>query len=164
MSSSDPLAREAVLLDHLARNPDATQASLAAQLGVAVGTVNWYLKRFVAKGWVKVKRVRGRKLRYVLTPEGMALRARLTVAYVERSMRLYRETRAQVRTLLEQVREAGWSAVRLEGQGDLADVCRLTCLEQGVKITEEPRAPALRVEGLRVTLVWPGPSAVEERP
>jgi DNA-binding MarR family transcriptional regulator len=43
-------AHELRILEQLETNPDLTQASLAARLGVAVGTVNWYLKRLVAKG------------------------------------------------------------------------------------------------------------------
>jgi DNA-binding MarR family transcriptional regulator len=88
----DP-TREMNLLEHIERDPDVTQATLAAQLGVAVGTVNWHLKRLVAKGYVKVKRAQRRKLRYIITPEGIAFRARLTVNYIETSMRLYRRTR-----------------------------------------------------------------------
>jgi len=38
------------LLEEIARNPDTTQADLAARLGVAVGSVNWYLKRLIKKG------------------------------------------------------------------------------------------------------------------
>jgi len=41
----DP-AREMILLEQIERDPDVTQASLATQLGIAVGTVNWHLKRF----------------------------------------------------------------------------------------------------------------------
>ena len=41
------------LLDAIADNPTVTQAGLAAQLGVAVGSINWYIKRMVAKGYVK---------------------------------------------------------------------------------------------------------------
>ncbi|HSF79661.1 MAG TPA: winged helix-turn-helix transcriptional regulator [Anaerolineales bacterium] len=47
-------------------------------MGVAVGTVNWYIKRLVEKGYVKVKRAQRRKLRYIITPEGIAHRASLT--------------------------------------------------------------------------------------
>ena len=67
------------LLEEIAQDADTTQSTLAARLGVAVGTVNWYLKRLVAKGYVKVKRAERRKLRYILTPEGIALRAQLTL-------------------------------------------------------------------------------------
>jgi DNA-binding Lrp family transcriptional regulator len=41
------------LLEELAQDPDTTQSTRAARLGVAVGTVNWYLKRLVAKGCIK---------------------------------------------------------------------------------------------------------------
>jgi DNA-binding MarR family transcriptional regulator len=51
----DPL-RELILLEEIEHDPDVSQASLAAQLGVAVGTVNWHLKRLIAKGYIKVKR------------------------------------------------------------------------------------------------------------
>ena len=74
-SDSDP-ARELILLEQIEHDPDVTQATLAVQLGVAVGTVNWHLKRLIAKGYVKVKRAQQRKLRYIITPEGIAFRAR----------------------------------------------------------------------------------------
>src|SRR4030067_783457 len=98
-TSPDP-TRELVLLEQIEYDPDVTQATLAAQLGVAIGTVNWHLKRLVAKGYIKVKRAQRRKLRYIITPEGIALRARLTINYVETSMRLYRRTRQRVLALL----------------------------------------------------------------
>src|SRR5574340_577295 len=81
------------LLEELAQDPDMTQSTLAARLGVAVGTVNWYLKRLVAKGYVKVKRAERRKLRYILTAEGLALRTRLTIDYISNSFNLYRLVR-----------------------------------------------------------------------
>ncbi len=156
--ASDPTLRELELLEQIERDPDVTQASLAAQLGVAVGTVNWHLKRLVAKGYVKVKRAQRRKLRYIITPEGLAFRARLTVNYIETSLRLYRRVRERVRRLLSDVREAGFDSVRLpDGDGDIVDICRLTCLEQGIAVASEGRrdVPLLRVRGTQVAVEWP---------
>ena len=96
MERSKQDLRDLGLLDEIERDPDTTQASLASLLGVAVGTVNWHLKRLVAKGYVKVRRAERKKLRYIITPEGIALRARLAVDYVERSLSLYRKTRQRV--------------------------------------------------------------------
>jgi len=45
-----------------------TQADLAARLGVAVGSVNWYLKRLINKGHIKVRQMKRRRLRYLITP------------------------------------------------------------------------------------------------
>jgi DNA-binding MarR family transcriptional regulator len=92
--------RDLTLLEQIEHDPDVTQASLAAQLGVAVGTVNWHIKRLIAKGYVKVKRAQRRKLLYMITPEGIAFRALLTVNYIETSMRLYRKTRQRVQDVL----------------------------------------------------------------
>jgi predicted ArsR family transcriptional regulator len=126
---------------------------------VAVGTVNWHLKRLVEKGYVKVKRAQRKKLRYIITPSGVALRARLTIEYVERSFQLYRKTRERVTKLLNQVEEKGYDAVRLDGhkQGpdDILDICRLTCMEQGVKVVENGSSPVLQVRGVKVSLSWP---------
>lgn len=142
------------LLEAIEEDPDVTQASLATRLGVAVGTVNWHLKRLVAKGYVKVKRAERKKLRYIITPEGIALRAKLTVAYVENSMKLYRDVRDQARNAIKLVKAAGFDRVGIDGQGDIADVCRLTCLELDIKPEADisDGLPILTVQGSEVEL------------
>ncbi len=142
------------LLEAIEQDPDVTQASLAGRLGVAVGTVNWHLKRLVAKGYVKVKRAERKKLRYIITPEGIALRAQLTVNYIEYSMQLYRDVRDQARAALQQVKEAGFDRVSIEGNGDIADICRLTCIEMDVRIAERSLdgVPVIKIEGSKLSL------------
>lgn len=152
METLTPEQRELAILEHIEQDPDVTQASLATQLGVAVGTVNWHLKRLIAKGYVKIQRAERRKLRYIITPEGLALRARLTFDYIEQQFSLYRRVRQVVKDHVAQARAAGYEALRLVGEGDVADVCRLTCLEQGMALTDDPRAPALVVHGASVSL------------
>jgi DNA-binding MarR family transcriptional regulator len=156
-TSPEP-AREMVLLEQIEHDPDVNQTTLATQLGVAVGTVNWHLKRMIAKGYVKVTRANRRKLRYIITPEGIAFRARLTIDYIEQSMLMYRATRQRVRELLAEVKRAGHNRVWVEADADngqandIADVCRLTCLEQNIQVVPENNAPLLRVNGTKVSL------------
>jgi DNA-binding MarR family transcriptional regulator len=144
-----------VILEKIDQNPEATQASLAAQLGVAVGTINWHLKRLIAKGYIKVRRAERRKLLYMITAEGLALRARLTLDYINSSFHLYRLIRQRVADTLAQVHADGYSAVRLEGEGDIAEVCRLTCLEHGIMVVQSADAPRLTIHGLKVFLEFP---------
>jgi DNA-binding MarR family transcriptional regulator len=152
MESSNDELRELTLLENIENDPDVNQSTLATQLGVAVGTVNWHLKRLIAKGYVKVKRAERKKLRYIITPEGIALRARLAVDYVERSFSLYRKTRQRVSEFLAQVKNVGYDRVRVVGKGDVADICRLTCLEHGIEVVTDKGVPALHVEGFKVQL------------
>jgi predicted transcriptional regulator len=156
METPEEDVREMSLLEQIERDPDVTQASLATQLGVAVGTVNWYIKRLIEKGALKVKRAERKKLRYIITPEGIALRARLTVDYIERSFDLYRRTRQRVKAHLDVVKKAGFNRIRLLGEGDVADICRLSCLEQDIQIVSDRMVPTLEVKGFKVLLHMDG--------
>jgi len=152
MESTNEELRELTLLENIENDPDVNQSTLATQLGVAVGTVNWHLKRLISKGYVKVMRAERKKLRYIITPEGIALRARLAVDYVERSFMLYRRVRTRVREHLNQIQKSGYDRVRIVGKGDVADICKLTCLEQDIAVVSDKNVPALHVEGFKVTL------------
>jgi predicted transcriptional regulator len=152
MTNSSETIRELGLLETIERDPDVTQASIATQLDVAVGTVNWHLKRLIEKGYVKIKRANRKKLRYIITPEGIAFRALLTVDYVEQQFLLYRNTRQRVKEHIAQVRQAGFDRVSVHGEGDVADICRLTCMEQGMAVVPEENGPVLAVNGLHVQL------------
>jgi len=155
--------RELELLEALAEDPEARQVDLATRLGVAVGTVNWLLKRLGTKGYVKVKRIGRWRWRYLVTPRGFAEKARLTQQYLQSSMRIYRRTRKEATQLLSALRKGGYTTVRLEGDidSDLADICRLTCLEQKITMVNsrrtvgEDKVPALRVAGRELSLEWP---------
>lgn len=152
LESTNEEIRELSLLEQIESDPDVNQSTLATQLGVAVGTVNWHLKRLIAKGAVKVSRAERKKLRYIITPEGLALRARLAIDYVERSFSVYRRTRQRVKDHITKIRKAGYDRVRIVGAGDVADICKLTCLEQGISVVNEKNIPALILDGYKVRL------------
>jgi DNA-binding MarR family transcriptional regulator len=146
------------ILTHIEKNPDITQADLATRLDVAVGSVNWYLKRLVNKGYVKVAQMQRRRLKYLLTPKGITEKSRLTKEFMQASLKYYRLTRQDSQQFLEQVKQAGFEAVCIQGDGDLAEIIYLTCLEAGITVKEnvDPTWPVFRIEGLRTTLDWPG--------
>jgi DNA-binding MarR family transcriptional regulator len=160
MDETTHTERDLGLLEEIARDPETSQVTMATRMGIAVGTVNWHLKRLVAKGYVKVKRLERRKLRYIITPEGIALRARLTMKYIENSMTLYREVREDSKSILEEVQRQGLSSVYIDGEGDIADVCRLSCLEGGFEVLDSPSqdgaAAVLKVQGMEIHLELPG--------
>ena len=58
--------------------------------------------------------------------------------------------RERVVEALNEVRQAGYEQVRLDGVGDVADICQLTCLEQGVAVVPAGEVPFLRVQDLKI--------------
>lgn len=148
--------QELRILEAIEHDPDLTQAGLAVTLGVAVGKINWYLKRLVTKGYVKVTHLQRRKLRYFLTPAGLALKFELTRSYMDVSLRVYRELRRAAQEALAVVAEAGFPAIVLEGQDEAIEILRLTCLEQGIQVAADGAgAPILRADGRRFLVSWP---------
>ena len=149
------------ILEALEEEPDTTQAGLAAQMGVAVGTVNWYLKRLIKKGYVKTKQLERRNLKYFVTPSGLALKARLTKEYMEASLRVYRELREAAKETLERVSAAGYESVGLEGDGEASaheamEIFRLTCLEQGISVDGAKKGlPRVKPDGRSFAVAWP---------
>ena len=80
------------------------------------------------------------------------MRARLAVDYVERSFSVYRHTRRRVKEHVTKIRKAGYDSVRIVGAGDVADICKLTCLEQGIAVVNDKTAPALILDGYKIKL------------
>jgi DNA-binding MarR family transcriptional regulator len=160
MGTISDQTRDLILLEEIEKDPNATQATLAVQMGVAVGTINWHLKRLIAKGYVKARRAQRKKLRYIITPEGLALRARLTIDYIQSQFQLYRLVRQRTLEALGEVKAGGYTQIQLVAEGDVAEVCKLTCLEQGVAINNSSSHPLLRQVGYKMLIEWPDSSAV----
>lgn len=156
MDNSSVTERDLILLEKIEQNPDINQASLASHLGIAVGTVNWHLKRMIDKGYVKVRRLERKKLRYIITPEGIALRARLTVDYIQTSFRMYRLVRERMVDVLNEVEKAGYRQVILQGDGEIGEVCHLTCMEREIEVITQGNVPELEINGLKIELRMPG--------
>ena len=95
----------------LERNPTLTQRDLARVLGVSLGGVNYCIKALIDKGAVKVENFRASdsKLRYayVLTPDGLAEKARMTGRFLQRKMREYEALKAEIESLRDALGEDG---------------------------------------------------------
>jgi DNA-binding MarR family transcriptional regulator len=118
-----------------------SQRALSERLGVALGLTNLYLKRLVTKGYVKVtefseKPAARKRLRYLLTPKGLAEKTRLTYAYMDRSLAQYRLARQTLRTALSTLTHASNGRVKrlaLYGTGEAAELAYLTLKEFGLE-------------------------------
>ena len=146
------LEADLTILEQIEHEPDTTQSTLAERLGVAVGTINWHMQRLIQKGYVKVKRAERRKLRYIITPEGLALRARLMVDYVQSSFKLYRLARERSQKVIQGLKNDGIHQIQIVGEGEVAEICRLTCLEMGMHVTQDHKSPKVRIIGLKIFL------------
>jgi len=115
-----------------------SQRTIAAEVGIALGMANAYVKRCVKQGYVKLSQAPANRYLYYLTPSGVAEKARLTSDYLQQSLHLFREARNQYAALISACAERGWHRLALAGSSDLAEIALLSALAQ----------PEIRVVGL----------------
>ena len=140
-------SQEYELLEAIAQNSLVTQASLAVRLGIAVGSVNWYIKRLINLGYVKVTHMDRTRLNYHLTPKGVSVLTQRTLQYLKRSLTVYNELRQKAKTIVTNLRSQGATHVFLEGDDEVIDILRLTCIEAGMTLDEEPGDILLKAAG-----------------
>jgi DNA-binding MarR family transcriptional regulator len=122
------------LLESVERDGAQSQRKLAADLGIALGLVNAYLKRCVKKGLLKITQAPPRRYAYYLTPHGFAEKSRLTVEYLSNSFSFFRHAREDCSAVLRSAHARGWTRIALIGVSDLAEIATICALEQGTTI------------------------------
>lgn len=122
------------LLSEVADEQPVSQRELAKRLGIALGLVNSYLKNFVAKGFIRIKNYPQNRYAYLLTPNGMAEKARLAYQHVNYFTSLYTVTRQDYLTLFRELAERGVSQVVFCGVDEVAEIAWLSLQEAGLEL------------------------------
>lgn len=124
--------RDLKLLEAVSQDSRVTQRSLATKLGIALGLTNIYLKRLVHKGYIKCVNVQANRISYLITPRGIAEKARLTYEFMEYSLHLYSEVRQHLRAVLQECAAAD-RRVAIYGRGEAAELAYLSLKEYGLE-------------------------------
>jgi DNA-binding MarR family transcriptional regulator len=125
--------RDLTVLDAIARDQHITQRNLAAKLGIALGLTNIYLKRLIRKGYIKCINLQSNRLLYLITPQGIAEKSRLTYEFMDYSLHLYRDVRRHLTEVLRPCREDGARRIAVFGTGEAAELAYLSLKEQGLE-------------------------------
>ncbi len=138
---------EYALLNEIAQDSMVTQANLSDRLDIAVGSVNWYIKRLIARGWVKVSHLDRTRLKYDLTPEGLAVFTQRALSYARNSLKVYGDFREKAKALVFELKQKGIKEVCVDGQDEMTDILRLTCIEAGILVNDTVNECILKVDG-----------------
>ena len=84
-------------------NPSFTQRKLSSHLGISLGSVNYCINALIDKGLIKVRRFEEsstkQKYLYLLTPDGIVEKSRLTFAFLERKHTEYLRLQDEIESL-----------------------------------------------------------------
>ena len=95
------------ILRLLKDNPEMTQRQLAKAVGVSNGGIHYVLGGLLDKGLIKFGNFSAaedkRRYAYVLTPMGIAEKARLTRAFLARKMAEYEALKAEIQSVKQEI-------------------------------------------------------------
>jgi EPS-associated MarR family transcriptional regulator len=97
------------ILRLLHENPELTQRELGERVGISLGAVNYCLRALIERGLVKAGNFSASQNKlgysYLLTPSGIAEKARLTSRFLARKKTEYDALRIEIETLSREVTE-----------------------------------------------------------
>ena len=89
------------VLRKIQQRPKSSQRDLAEDLGFSLGKLNYCLKALKVKGLVKIKNFKKNPNKinyiYVLTPQGVSEKTKLTLNFMKRKMKEYDELKREVK-------------------------------------------------------------------
>lgn len=145
------------ILNLLTIHPDISQAEIAKELGIAVGTVNWRLKKLVSHGFLEKHPGGKRKINHVITNSGRTFCDQMNAAQLDKAFSAFRSVRTQMLAALEKCRTQQATSLFLSGKGDALEICRLIAVDQGFKPVQAGGGiPVIHIRGLALQVESPG--------
>ena len=113
------------LMGEIDRNGDHSQRELSRRLNISLGLVNTFLKRLVKKGYFKVMTMPKNRVRYFLTPAGLARKSKLTVEYLRYSVNFYKDIKDLLLNKYMELKKDNVRSVLFYGAGEVAELAFL---------------------------------------
>lgn len=108
------------------------QRDLARIAGLSLGMTNAILKRLAEKGFIKIRKVNNRNIRYAVTPAGVDQITRRSYRYFKRTIRNVVVYREAIEELVREAKASGFQSLLLIGRSDLDFIVRYACERNGV--------------------------------
>jgi DNA-binding MarR family transcriptional regulator len=123
------------LLEEIEKNHSPSQRQLARHLDISLGLVNSFIKRLAHKGYFKVTHVPKNRVRYILTPKGVAEKSRLTYEYIKLSYVFFKDARKKMQKLMKDLESQGVKRVIFFGATELAEIAYLSLQNTNIELT-----------------------------
>ena len=114
--------RELEILEKIENNGHLTQRDLSKEVGIALGLVNHLLRKMVKKGWIKIKNIDAKRIRYLITPEGAREKSSLLYKRVEGTIHFYLEAKSVIKDKVIHLKNEGVEDVSIYGINHISEV------------------------------------------
>ena len=129
-----PTRKHLDTLLEIKNDPSVNQRSLARKLNISLGLTNAILQNLIHRGWVKAQKLTGRKILYLITPQGIARATNLVYERFRETQNYYQYTKEVLTSYLTDLYTKGKRMAAIYGTGQLAEITYLSLLDSPLKI------------------------------
>lgn len=122
MLSQNLAEKEFLLIQEISRQPLRTQRDLSQSLGLSLGMTNLLIKRLSRKGLIKITQLDWKRTQYLLTLQGVLEKTRKSYDYTLYTIRLFRQIKDNITSVLKREHQAGRRHFHLVAQDELLDL------------------------------------------
>lgn len=138
----------------LKADPSQSQRSLSRKLNISLGLTNSILQNLIHRGLIKVQKMTGRKILYLITPKGMVQATNFIYDRVRETRHYYQYAKDLLTARFTILYDKGARRAVIYGTGQLAEITYLSLLDSPLKLhsilTDEPASAQQKFLGHEV--------------
>jgi len=125
--------REFELINIIGAKLGSTQRDLSRHMELSLGQTNMLIRRLVSKGYIRITQLNKRKVRYLLTPKGIAEKMRKTVKYTLNTVNAISLIKENVQRIVSALYEQGERLFVILGKSDFALLIEMAFRDMGIE-------------------------------
>jgi DNA-binding MarR family transcriptional regulator len=129
-----------VLQNIYSQNDHVRQRDLARIAGLSLGMTNAIVKRLARKGWLTIRKVNNRNIRYAVSAAGIEQISRRSYHYFKRTIRNIVAYRELIENLVADIKQRGFDRLALLGRSDLDFIVEHACLARGIEYVRDEQS------------------------
>lgn len=123
------------ILSRIEENGRITQPEIAGLLGISLGLTNAFIKRIARKGYIKLTTIPRDRAKYLLTPQGIAEKSRLTLNYLQYSINFYKQAKQTISGAYAALEQEGVKDIVFYGIGEIAEIAYILLQQKQMRLT-----------------------------
>lgn len=121
--------KEYKVISELSKNGHTSQRDISKNIDLSLGMVNIILKRLIKKGYIKIKQLDGKKVRYILTPQGFSEKINKSYNYLLKTINITKLLKERIKELILERYSKGLRKFVILGDGELSEITEIALVE-----------------------------------
>ena len=123
--------REFELINIIGAELGSNQRDLSRHMDLSLGATNMLIRRLISKGYIRIRQLNNRKVKYILTPKGFTEKLRKSIKYTMKTIQSIELIKTKVKEIILKLYEEGERNFTVLGKSDFALLIEMVFKELG---------------------------------